>query len=89
MRGGAPQTYLDRLKGGLGGFVEDLAHEYRIPLVMFMEGIGGDVAAQAEKGHSYLVSRSAGSGRTSCSPRYRCSRWSAARPSAAPQAAPS
>ncbi|WP_456695122.1 acyl-CoA carboxylase subunit beta [Aeromicrobium sp. P5_D10] len=56
VRGGAPQTYLDRLKGGLGGFVEDLAHEYRIPLVMFMEGIGGDVAAQAEKGHSYLVS---------------------------------
>lgn len=56
VRGGAPQTYLDRMKGGLGGFVEDLAHEYRIPLVMFMEGIGGDVAAQAEKGHSYLVS---------------------------------
>ncbi|XVQ07670.1 acyl-CoA carboxylase subunit beta [Spirillospora sp. CA-255316] len=56
VRGGAPQTYLDRLKGGLGGFVEDLAHEYRIPLVLFMEGIGGDVAAQAEKGHSYLVS---------------------------------
>lgn len=56
VRGGAPQTYLDRLKGGLGGFVEDLAHEYRIPLVMFMEGIGGDVAAQAEKGHAYLVS---------------------------------
>lgn len=56
VRGGAPQTYLDRLKGGLGGFVEDLAHEYRIPLMMFMEGIGGDVAAQAEKGHAYLVS---------------------------------
>ncbi|TDD34104.1 acyl-CoA carboxylase subunit beta [Saccharopolyspora elongata] len=56
VRGGAPQTYLDRMKGGLGGFVEDLAHEYRIPLVLFMEGIGGDVAAQAEKGHSYLVS---------------------------------
>lgn len=56
VRGGAPQTYLDRLKGGLGGFVEDLAHEYRIPLIMFLEGIGGDVAAQAEKGHAYLVS---------------------------------
>lgn len=56
VRAGAPQTYLDRMKGGLGGFVEDLAHEYRIPLVMFMEGVGGDVAAQGEKGHSYLVS---------------------------------
>src|SRR5690606_28781005 len=39
VRGGAPQTYLDRMKGGLGGFVEDLAHEYKIPLMMFLEGI--------------------------------------------------
>lgn len=56
VRAGAPQTWLDRMKGGLGGFIEDLAHEYKIPLVMFMEGIGGDVAASGEKGHSYLVS---------------------------------
>src|SRR5690606_35723073 len=56
VRAGAPQTYLDRYKGGMGGFVEDLAHSYRIPLVMFMEGIGGDVSAQDEVGHSYLVS---------------------------------
>ncbi|RVU29023.1 propionyl-CoA carboxylase [Streptomyces antnestii] len=56
VRGGAPTSYLGRMKGGLGGFVEDLAHEYRIPLVMFLEGIGGDVAAQAEKGYAYLAS---------------------------------
>lgn len=56
IRGGAPQTYLDRMKGGLGGFVEDLAHEYKIPLMMFVEGIGGDVTAQEDKGHAYLVS---------------------------------
>src|SRR5690606_16472695 len=56
VRGGAPQTYLDRMKGALGGFVEDLAHEYKIPLMMFLEGIGGDVAAQEDKGHAYLVS---------------------------------
>ncbi|WGX99164.1 acyl-CoA carboxylase subunit beta [Nocardioides sp. L-11A] len=56
VRAGAPQTYLDRYKGGMGGFVEDLAHQYRIPLVLFMEGIGGDVSAQDEVGHSYLVS---------------------------------
>jgi acetyl-CoA carboxylase carboxyltransferase component len=56
VRAGAPQMYLDRMKGGLGGFVEDLAHEYRMPLVLFMEGIGGDVASQDAKGHSYLVS---------------------------------
>jgi acetyl-CoA carboxylase carboxyltransferase component len=56
VRAGAPQMYLDRYKGGLGGFVEDLAHEYRIPLVMLNEGIGGDVASQDAKGHAYLVS---------------------------------
>lgn len=54
--GGAPQMYLDRMKGGLGGFVEDLAHEHRIPLVLFCEGIGGDVSAIDTHGHSYLVS---------------------------------
>lgn len=56
VRAGAPQTYLDRYKGGMGGVVEDLANEYKIPLVLFMEGIGGDVSAQDEVGHSYLVS---------------------------------
>lgn len=56
VRAGAPQSYLDRMKGGMGGFVEDLAHEYKIPLLMAVEGIGGDVAAQEEKGHAYLVS---------------------------------
>jgi acetyl-CoA carboxylase carboxyltransferase component len=53
---GAPQMYLDRMKGGLGGFVEDLAHEYRIPLVLFCEGIGGDVGGIDIHGHAYLVS---------------------------------
>ncbi|MFC9556832.1 acyl-CoA carboxylase subunit beta [Rhodococcus sp. NPDC056960] len=56
VRAGAPQSYLDRMKGGMGGFVEDLAHEYKIPLLMFVEGIGGDVAAQEDKGHAYLTS---------------------------------
>jgi methylmalonyl-CoA decarboxylase subunit alpha len=57
VRGGVPQLgYLDRMKGGMGGFIEDLAHEYRIPLLLFMEGIGGDVATIDDKGHSYLVS---------------------------------
>lgn len=53
---GAPQMYLDRAKGGMGGFVEDLAHEYRIPLMLFCEGIGGDVGGIDLAGHSYLVS---------------------------------
>src|SRR5579884_3924600 len=57
VRGGVPGlTYLDRMKGGMGGFVEDLAHEYRIPLLIFNDGIGGDAAAIDDKGHAYLVS---------------------------------
>src|SRR3954453_4090962 len=56
VRAGTPGFYLDRLKGGMGGFVEDLAYEYKIPLVLFLEGVGGDVTAQDEKGHAFLVS---------------------------------
>jgi acetyl-CoA carboxylase carboxyltransferase component len=57
VRGGVPGlTFLDRMKGGMGGFVEDLAHEYRIPLLLFCDGIGGDAAAIDDKGHAYLVS---------------------------------
>ena len=38
---------LDRKKGGMGGFLEDLAHEYRIPLDDIRgrgRGRGGDAA---------------------------------------------
>jgi acetyl-CoA carboxylase carboxyltransferase component len=35
----------DRRKGGQGGFVEDLAHEYRIPLVNLIDGSGGTVTS--------------------------------------------
>ena len=47
VRGGAITIYLDRLKGGHGGFVEDLAHEYRIPLLLLNEGVGGDVSTES------------------------------------------
>ena len=33
----------DRRKGGQGGFIEDLAFEYRIPLVNLIDGTGGTV----------------------------------------------
>jgi acetyl-CoA carboxylase carboxyltransferase component len=56
VRGGAPQTYLDRMKGGMGGFVEDLAHEYRIPLLLLMEGAGGSATAADDKGHVFIPS---------------------------------
>lgn len=47
---------LDRKKGGSGGFIEDLAHEYRVPLMMFIEGVGGGVGMQQTTGHAPIVS---------------------------------
>ncbi|MDH4152072.1 MAG: propionyl-CoA carboxylase, partial [Betaproteobacteria bacterium] len=42
----------DRKKGGQGGFVEDLAHSYRIPLVNLIDGAGGSVTSITRRGHS-------------------------------------
>ena len=42
----------DRRKGGQGGFVEDLAYEYRIPLVNLIDGTGGSVNTVKRKGYS-------------------------------------
>ncbi len=42
----------DRKKGGQGGFVEDLAHQYRIPLVNLIDGAGGSVTSIQKRGHS-------------------------------------
>ena len=42
----------DRRKGGQGGFVEDLAFEYRIPLVNLVDGTGGTVNTLKRKGYS-------------------------------------
>ncbi|MCB1743995.1 MAG: propionyl-CoA carboxylase [Gammaproteobacteria bacterium] len=44
----------DRRKGGQGGFVEDLAHEYRIPLVNLVDGAGGTVTSARRRGHAVL-----------------------------------
>jgi acetyl-CoA carboxylase carboxyltransferase component len=41
-----------RRKGGQGGFVEDLAHHYRIPLVNLIDGAGGSVTSLKRRGHS-------------------------------------
>jgi len=41
-----------RRKGGQGGFVEDLAHHYRIPLVNLIDGAGGSVTSIKRRGHS-------------------------------------
>jgi methylmalonyl-CoA decarboxylase subunit alpha len=42
----------DRKKGGQGGFVEDLAASYRIPLVNLIGGAGGSVTSITRRGHS-------------------------------------
>ncbi len=42
----------DRKKGGQGGFVEDLAHHYRIPLVNLIDGAGGSVTSINRRGHA-------------------------------------
>ncbi len=42
----------DRRKGGQGGFVEDLAYQYRIPLVNLIDGAGGSVTTVRRRGHS-------------------------------------
>ncbi len=42
----------DRRKGGQGGFIEDLAANYRIPLVNLIDGSGGSVASIRKRGHA-------------------------------------
>lgn len=41
-----------RRKGGQGGFIEDMAHHYRIPLVNLIDGAGGSVTSLKRRGHS-------------------------------------
>ena len=48
---------LDRDKGGtLGGFAEDLALEYKIPILYSLEGVGGGVSMLQAGGHALVVS---------------------------------
>ena len=56
VEGGAIEIDHDRLKGGMSGFVEELAHEYRIPLILLMEGVGGGVGWEVKKGYPALSS---------------------------------
>jgi acetyl-CoA carboxylase carboxyltransferase component len=42
----------DRKKGGQGGFVEDLAYHYQIPLVNLIDGAGGSVSSAKRRGHT-------------------------------------
>jgi len=51
IRGGSSWSG-DRKKGGQGGFIEDLAASYRIPLVNLVDGAGGSVTSINKRGHS-------------------------------------
>jgi acetyl-CoA carboxylase carboxyltransferase component len=44
----------DRRKGGQGGFIEDLAYAYRIPLVNLIDGTGGTVNTAKRKGYTVV-----------------------------------
>lgn len=50
VRGGTGSTA--RRKGGQGGYIEDLAHEYRIPLVNLIDGAGGSVNSLKRRGYA-------------------------------------
>jgi len=52
--GGEATVYLDRSKGEVGGFIDDLAHEYRLPMISLLEGVGGGVERAQEAGHGIL-----------------------------------
>ncbi len=44
----------DRRKGGQGGFIEDLAYEYRMPLINLCDGTGGTVNTTRRKGYTVV-----------------------------------
>ena len=50
VRGGTSFGALRR-KGGQGGYVEDLAHHYKIPLINLIDGAGGTVTSAKRRGH--------------------------------------
>lgn len=50
VRGGTSWGH-GRRKGGQGGFIDDLAHSYRIPLIRLIDGYGGGVAS-AKRGYT-------------------------------------
>jgi acetyl-CoA carboxylase carboxyltransferase component len=53
---GGMGTHLSRFKMAFGGFLEELAHDMRIPLVLLLHGVGGSIAIQEAKGYPTLVS---------------------------------
>jgi acetyl-CoA carboxylase carboxyltransferase component len=54
VRGGSVGHGMTRSKGALGGFLSDMAYEFRIPMVLLLDGAGANVAAIEDMGHTYL-----------------------------------
>ena len=55
VQGGGTGVHLVRYKGAWGGFIEETALGYGIPLVLLMQGVGGSVDLQEEKGYPELL----------------------------------
>ena len=56
VEGGGVGVHLSRIKGSWGGFIEEFALGYRIPLIILIQGVGGSVHLQEMKGYPELVS---------------------------------
>jgi methylmalonyl-CoA decarboxylase subunit alpha len=56
VRGGSAGIRLARSKGGTSGFVEELAWEYKLPLILLLDGSGANVSTVKDMGHTYLPS---------------------------------
>ena len=48
--------YLEKSKGIFPGYIESLAHEWQIPLVLFLQSVGGDVDSPSEGAMNALPS---------------------------------
>ena len=56
VEGGGTGVHLARYKGGWGGFIEEFALGYKIPLVMLINCLGGSVILQDQIGYPELQS---------------------------------
>lgn len=54
VEGGSVGVHLPKYKGGWGGFIEDFAIGYRIPLIILSNGVGGSVTLQDAIGYPEL-----------------------------------
>ncbi len=54
IQGGSALFPMQRSKGGLGGFCEELAVEYQVPLILLIDGAGANVGATKKMGTTYL-----------------------------------